>query len=1533
MSGVSREGGGTFPGRSGRASPDSGVTAQVAAKLPVTETHKHAFPDTLVEREEREDRFPETNLSQLARSVNASADPSPAVEQPGLQTQLIRADLDSDAEMNSSYDIQSTLSSTFTLRPSPTSEGSPPNEFKHRIHKVSLVSEDASASAAPESVDLRGIRTDPEPGGAEVDLRGIRTDPEPGGAEVDLRGIRTDPEPGGAEVDLRGIRTDPEPGGAEVGPPAAGYKWKQFDVEIPSTPEPTGEESDFLSSTSSSLSLSQTGLYTRHLTYPSPLSPETPGLHGNMGRPSDSSKVQLSSVSKAGGGTGAEGGWRSRRDWAEPKAPAGEETGEGDREAVERGTQWNKSGWDSQRLPVSGVSPAAAHHGQDIYHKDFAFSGVFTATRVELTPDLSPSSPLTPVTPDPSSPYQQDMENMMGTLKSMDRPKRSCSLRGVPPSLFSSLPPIVEDAFSPNSTLGPATTLAHSPPAPGAPDKAHNGGPPSSLPVDLGIKWSSPKDKLSPLEMMKLQQKQESVGDKNPGFIPTRRSTLGSDSSHDSSPSYLNGGGGGVNPLTPGSTSRLDNSFLFSGYRQGSMEQPSMENDEAKAYLSRASSLSDIGPSNDRLSFSSIGIPKTGTGTVAGTGTDNTVPSRYERLSFLVSSSSLTGAPDSNSRISRPSTLQLLSSPTSTGERTFSSPSHLHSPTAPSDLQRNFSMEALTARFNHNQAQNLAQTQGMGAMNGMGGSVGSIGSMGLQRSFSTEGTSGGGGTLLFNNVHGGSHFNPEPEPEKIQMVPKYRAFPDAYLTKEKEHGKLNPRPGKMFIFDEAGMCGQRIEVRGDVIDATPWQLQETISIRVIRGGWVLYEKPNFKGEKIALDEGDIEITYPFGPPEEGMEDGQQQQQQSGQTAQREQNGTREQNGEKENGEKENGGQEGEEGNTIPVRRFIIGSIRRAVRDYSVPEISLFPEENAEGKKVTFRDTCEDARIFGFPIKANSIIINAGLWLVYAEPFFQGIPKVLEVGGFHNPAAWGVEQPYVGSVHPLKIGEPRVEKPNEAKLVIYEKPYFTGKTRTIYSNMKDFMTRVERSQIAFMYSAGSIKVQGGCWVGHEKEGFRGYQYLLEEGEYHDWRVWGGHNAELRSIRVLRADLTEPMLVMFEQPEGEAEEGQQEEENSFEVTEAIPDVELFGYRPTTRSINILSGAWVAYSHVDYSGEQYILEKGFYNNCADWGSQDNRICSIQPILLAAGESHGSRNEVVLYSETDFQGECHMYDEAQETLADRLLAKSCRVMGGSWVMYDAKSYKGDLYVLSEGDYPNFSSMGCPSSYVIRSLKPVPQMLSLPSISLFGLECLEGREITIDTDMVNMLEEGYNNHTLSLRVNSGSWVVCEHSNYRGRQFLLETIEIPNWPKFSQLHTIGSMYPVRQRRRFFRIKNKERGHFLSIQGGVEELKSGRVVVMETVEGMSEIWFYQDGLIKNKLAPSMSLQVMGNVEAGAKVVLWSETRQPVQTWSAQMSGAVVSLTFPGMVLDIKGGKTYDKNFAVIMPKSEERPCQQWELEIL
>lgn len=47
----------------------------------------------------------------------------------------------------------------------------------------------------------------------------------------------------------------------------------------------------------------------------------------------------------------------------------------------------------------------------------------------------------------------------------------------------------------------------------------------------------------------------------------------------------------------------------------------------------------------------------------------------------------------------------------------------------------------------------------------------------------------------------------------------------------------------------------------------------------------------------------------------------------------------------------------------------------------------------------------------------------------------------------------------------------------------------------------------------------------------------------------------------------------MMVMFEQLD---EEQENMEENTFEVTEAIPDVELFEYTTSTRSIHVLSGA---------------------------------------------------------------------------------------------------------------------------------------------------------------------------------------------------------------------------------------------------------------------------------------------------------------------------------------------------------------------
>lgn len=66
---------------------------------------------------------------------------------------------------------------------------------------------------------------------------------------------------------------------------------------------------------------------------------------------------------------------------------------------------------------------------------------------------------------------------------------------------------------------------------------------------------------------------------------------------------------------------------------------------------------------------------------------------------------------------------------------------------------------------------------------------------------------------------------------------------------------------------------------------------------------------------------------------------------------------------------------------------------------------------------------------------------------------------------------------------------------------------------------------------------------------------------------------GFGVTFTDFLALLQDLTDPLMVMFELPEEEQDDMQ---ENTFEVKEAIPDVELFEYKTSTRSIHVVSGA---------------------------------------------------------------------------------------------------------------------------------------------------------------------------------------------------------------------------------------------------------------------------------------------------------------------------------------------------------------------
>ncbi|XP_059344526.1 beta/gamma crystallin domain-containing protein 2 [Ammospiza nelsoni] len=705
---------------------------------------------------------------------------------------------------------------------------------------------------------------------------------------------------------------------------------------------------------------------------------------------------------------------------------------------------------------------------------------------------------------------------------------------------------------------------------------------------------------------------------------------------------------------------------------------------------------------------------------------------------------------------------------------------------------------------------------------------------------------------------------------------------------DKEGLKINTRPGKIILYSDAGFAGHKREIWDDIPDATSWELSHTISIRVIRGGWVMYEKPRFRGRKCVLAEGDVEIDSPW-------------------TAY---------------GDSGHSGHSGHTGQPRGSRPFRIGSFKRVVRDYRTPHISLFAQENGEGARLRFSGSAEDTRERGQALAAASIIVHSGLWLLYSKPFFDDDPYVLEPGGYPNLKAWGAKEPSICSMHPIRLGCPVVERPGEPQVLIYEAAAFQGRSFTISRDMYD----LRRLPEAALPTVGSLRVLGGCWVGYEKEGFRGHQYLLEEGEYRDWRHWGGYSPELVSLRLIRTDFSEPALVLFEAMDFEAGA-------SVELSEALPDTGLAGYGSVTQSIHVLSGVWVAYEGPNYSGEQYILEKGVYRSCEDWGASDCHIASAQPILQVREHNLHFVSKILLFSEPDFLGDHIAFEEDQGALPEAFTPRSCRVRGGSWILFDGQDFTGEQHVLSEGEYPTLSAMGCLCSTAIGSLRKVPLFFSEPSIFLHGLECFEGKEIELNAEVRSLQAEGFNNHVLSVRVKGGIWVLCEHGDFRGRQWLLDCTEITNWLTYSGLQHVGSLYPIRQRRVYFHIRSRELQLFLSVPDDVEDMKAGRVVVSSLSEQSSSVWYYEDGLIKNQVAPSMSLQVIGPAGKGAKAVLWSETRLPRQTWSVDSQGRIHSQMFEDTVLDIKGGRSYDRDHAVVWDMAEERPTQLWDIQVL
>ncbi|KAM4695122.1 beta/gamma crystallin domain-containing protein 1 [Discoglossus pictus] len=700
--------------------------------------------------------------------------------------------------------------------------------------------------------------------------------------------------------------------------------------------------------------------------------------------------------------------------------------------------------------------------------------------------------------------------------------------------------------------------------------------------------------------------------------------------------------------------------------------------------------------------------------------------------------------------------------------------------------------------------------------------------------------------------------------------------------------KINPRPGKIVIFTAANSEGTMIEVFTDIEDCTTWELSPTIGIKTVRGCWILYEHPQFEGRTIALEEGDLELTNPWGEVSQ------------------------------------------DENSLSP---FVIGSLRHVVKDYRICQIDLFTEPEGLGVMTSYYDDTEEIQVYGRLQKTCSIKVHWGVWLIYEESDFQGIPYILEPGEYPDLSFWNTHEAYIGSMRPLKMGSRKVEIPYEPKIVVYEKPLFEGRFVEFEEEkltLEDLrITEAGEDEPALPFTTiGSMRVLNGLWVGYEKPGFEGHQYLLEEGDYPEWSHWGGYNELLQSLRPILSDFSTPHMIMY------SEKDFNEKAGNINLLGIVANMEETGFGVKIQSINVLSGVWVAYEMPDFTGEQYVLEKGMYSNFGDWGGKNFKISSVQPVLLDSVENPRGHIKVALFSEPDFQGQSQLFEGDTKSIDESFATRSCKVISGSWAVYEQEDFSGNLYVLEEGNYPNMRAMGCLQDIAIRSLKIINYEFSEPSIVLYGKENYKGRKIKLVTDSTGVQAMGYSPDLHSVEVLGGIWVLYEYSNYRGRQVFLLPSKIPKWHQFCDWNKIGSLRPLRQKRLYFKLRNKASGMLMSTNGSMDDIKLLRIQVMEDTGADDQIWVYQDRLLKCRIAEDCSLATSGTlITAGSKLGLTLEQTGACMHWTINPDGRIYSHTKPNLVLDIKGGNQYDQQHVVLNPVTEGKLTQLWEICVL
>ncbi|XP_069801034.1 very large A-kinase anchor protein [Dendropsophus ebraccatus] len=329
---------------------------------------------------------------------------------------------------------------------------------------------------------------------------------------------------------------------------------------------------------------------------------------------------------------------------------------------------------------------------------------------------------------------------------------------------------------------------------------------------------------------------------------------------------------------------------------------------------------------------------------------------------------------------------------------------------------------------------------------------------------------------------------------------------------------------------------------------------------------------------------------------------------------------------------------------------------------------------------------------------------------------------------------------------------------------------------------------------------NIRVIRGCWILYEKAHFEGQAHVLEEGEAVLRHLWDLPGAEAKLDKITIGSVKR--VVKDYLPQVVISSLQDASDSPIYIrTEVLSLENLVGKHP--RSIVVNSGVWLAYTEPQYNGTVTVLEEGSELPQI----QDSGLKSMRPLKMGGLKVQlPSDPRIIIYEKPHFLGWSRELTEHVSSIGTLTCdgedgrsrdIGSIQVISGIWVGYENERYKGQQYLLEEGDYEDWHAWGGYNN-TLQSIRYLQADFIEPSVTLYEMEEEDEKQINLFNQAIPDLElAGYSTRTQCIHVKKGMWVAYRQKHYCGEQYILEKGRYKTYVDWGgNNNTIMSIRPV-----------------------------------------------------------------------------------------------------------------------------------------